>query len=947
MSDNRISALNQRTGTSLPHAWARVLLALVPLLTLHLLAETWIDGRDREAHRRFGEAVAGRLEGLAVESDPDQFLSKPLHEIGHRFLDSPDAIASAGAIITTLNRGLECQALLVDGSGTPMTSIPEKLPNHYVLRKLMKALMSTDDSSRETIRRELDRPLPALFGMGKALSFFVANQGRPIALKYQGKPARLFWERSRDRGILLIEFEPTHELDLFTMAAADMGLTNDREIAYGVRFNVDTAWYCYGRSQPSQVTRLWKKLERQGRFSWQGKRSWWEFRISASGNLVFLAVPIPARLRETGLWALRALFLFLILPGGLWLSLGGDRLGPIRRLAVALFLLTALVPTGGMALGTLFSLEGRRAVLEGQVMRSEIEALRRMDEGFQGWMYRFQRRVLKISRDPAFPRLGAEFRKLISPLLSEEYGGIVQVRDVRSEPLFDSHPGGGGMKALMGVFQKLAFEIWAPHRIPREGIKSDQTVELVMRQERTGFMGLMNRPRRFQLLQNGSSRLYFFWDYFPEARLIPAFALFFFEWERLAELYLRAGILERSDLWSTQIRLAAFHQQLRQQFPQRGWYWRSLAPALQQSRILRKPVTGSLLNRERRWWYTVVAGSTLNSFCLVALFPDSAIENQLKAMRWRIAIGMVVALLLAMTLGMLISRRLLQPVAALSEGMEALRQGNYSSVVHVSSHDEFGRLAEAFNLLTSELKDLNVARAVQASLLPAEYKAPTGYDLHGMSRFAGDLGGDVLECRNLSDGKMLLLIGDVSGHGAASALLMAFVKAAVALWSSGVTADPIVLAQRIDQMLQELGGRKRFLAFCGGILDPLTHQLILVSGGHPYPLLCSRDGNLKFLGRPAYPLGSRRHAQSLSVLTTDLKPGDRVLFYTDGLVEARDQGGMVLGYDGLLTWVRRQTDSSRPARSMVEQIVTLHDQRSSAAEDDLTLLALVRKEVGA
>lgn len=931
------------SGTALPHAWARVLLTLVPLLTLHLLAETWLDGRERETWRRFGDSVAGRLETLAVESEPDQFLSKPLYEATRRLLAETTAPASAGSVLEAVGRGLEFQMLLVDASGTPLVSHPEKLPNQYVLRKLMKALVSPTEASRAPLRRDLERPLPALFGMGKALSFFVGAKGRPIALKYQGRAARLLWDGNDRRGILLIEFEPTRELDLFERAASDLGLSGERRLAFGVRFNYGASWHCYGRTDSKTVARLWKSLERGGQLSWQGTRSWWEFRSTAAGDLVFLAVPIPNHLRQNGIWVLRALFLLLLVPGGLWLSLGGDRLGPIRRLAIALFLLTALVPTGGMALGTLLSLEGRRGVLEAQVLRSEIEALRRLDEGFQNWAYRFQRRVARVTRDPAFARMGKEFHALVAPFLAEQYGGVLRVSDVRADPLYDSHPGSGGMKALMGIFQQMAFETWAPHRLPRGGIKGDQAVELVIRQERTGFVGLSNRPRRLQLMQNGSSRLYFFWDYFPQTGLIPAFVSFFFDWDRLAELYIRSGILERSDLWETQIRFAAFDQLRRKPFPERAWYWRSLASALQQSRILKKPVTGSLQRNGRRWWFTVVSGSTLDTFGLVAFFPDAAVEARLEGLRQRIMVGMLIALAVAIALGVMISRRLLEPVAALSEGMEALRQGNYSSFVHVASHDEFGRLAEAFNALTVELKDLNVARAVQAGLLPAEYKAPPGYDLHGLSRFAGDLGGDVLECRNLPDGRILLLIGDVSGHGAASALLMAFVKAAVTLWSGGTRADPVLLAERIDRMLQELGGRRRFLAFCGGLLDPETHRLTMVSGGHPYPLLWRRrTGETIYLGRPAYPLGSRRRSHPPSALETVLEPGDRILFYTDGLIEARDSRGAVLGYDGLRNWLEKQTaDSACP---LLDALVAMHETRAPATEDDLTLLVLVRKE---
>ncbi|HNV72640.1 MAG TPA: PP2C family protein-serine/threonine phosphatase, partial [Candidatus Ozemobacteraceae bacterium] len=219
------------------------------------------------------------------------------------------------------------------------------------------------------------------------------------------------------------------------------------------------------------------------------------------------------------------------------------------------------------------------------------------------------------------------------------------------------------------------------------------------------------------------------------------------------------------------------------------------------------------------------------------------------------------------------------------------------------------------------------------------------YDLYGDCRFAGDLGGDILECRRLPDGRIFVMIGDVSGHGTASALLMAYVKAVVTLWIQDPDSRLEDLMLQLDRMLRADQVSGRFLAMFACVLDPRTHELAWVSGGHPFPLRRQADQTVTFLGHPCYPLGSRDQACQPQVRRFVVEPGESLWLYTDGLVEALDATGRELGYQALADWVSRHGDAGT-ASERVKALQRLHDERVYKTDDDVTLLVLCRHRRG-
>jgi len=207
-------------------------------------------------------------------------------------------------------------------------------------------------------------------------------------------------------------------------------------------------------------------------------------------------------------------------------------------------------------------------------------------------------------------------------------------------------------------------------------------------------------------------------------------------------------------------------------------------------------------------------------------------------------------------------------------------------------------------LLVLELADrvvvrdeLEVARELQRELLPRRAPGVSGYDFAFSYRTANTIGGDYYDFLALEDGRLVVVVGDASGHGIAAGLLMAIANSALKLAFDADT-DPVAAAQLVNRALCRTGGPRAFMTLFCGVLEPQSGRMQFVCAGHPYPLLRRADGEIVELGAGALPLGMRME-HALESYEAVIGPGDTLLLYTDGVVETLEVGGESFGFERL------------------------------------------------
>jgi serine phosphatase RsbU (regulator of sigma subunit) len=240
------------------------------------------------------------------------------------------------------------------------------------------------------------------------------------------------------------------------------------------------------------------------------------------------------------------------------------------------------------------------------------------------------------------------------------------------------------------------------------------------------------------------------------------------------------------------------------------------------------------------------------------------------------------------------------------------------------------------------LKEVELAAEVQRLFLPRSDPEPAGFEIAGAMHPARVVGGDYYDYLERPDGRMRLVIADVSGKGVAAALLMSATAAAVQL----ETNEPRKLCEvagDLNKKLCALQDDARFVTVLLGELDPRSSQLKYINCGHnPALLLRGEDGEAVWLGASCPPVGMVPE-MDCSLEEIKLAPGNLMVWYTDGLTEASNQQAEEFGTKRLLESVRRNSGES--ARGICDQLwrdVAAFTQRESL-DDDLTLIVVKMK----
>ena len=199
------------------------------------------------------------------------------------------------------------------------------------------------------------------------------------------------------------------------------------------------------------------------------------------------------------------------------------------------------------------------------------------------------------------------------------------------------------------------------------------------------------------------------------------------------------------------------------------------------------------------------------------------------------------------------------------------------------------------------------------------------------------MSGDYFDVLKFSDSKAALCIADVSGKGMPAALLMSNVQAAVHAFASE-TVSPSELCAKVNRVVSSSTGEDKFITFFYGLVDAERKTLVYTNAGHNAAILLREDGSLNRLEPGGAVLGpfpnwAYNHEE------IELRTGDRLLLFTDGVTELRSPIGDEFGEDRLIQLLMENRELNADAlRDLI--IETLADFSGGDFQDDATLLVL-------
>ena len=314
--------------------------------------------------------------------------------------------------------------------------------------------------------------------------------------------------------------------------------------------------------------------------------------------------------------------------------------------------------------------------------------------------------------------------------------------------------------------------------------------------------------------------------------------------------------------------------------------------------------------------------------------------------------------------GLYMSEQLIKPVTKITEEASRFARENETAekklTESIRGQDEIGVLAQSIDRMEEQIMDymqhltevtaekerigteLNVARQIQADMLPSEFPAfPDRYDFDIFASMtpAREVGGDFYDFFLVDDDHLAIVMADVSGKGVPAALFMVITKTLIKNRAQ-MGDSPAEILYHVNNQLCDGNESEMFVTVWMAILELSTGKGVAVNAGHEHPVICRRGGR--------YELVIYRHSMVVAAMedmifrehSFELYPGDRLFVYTDGVPEAMNTQNELFGTDRLLEVLNCDPVASPEAQ--LKAVRQSLDAFVGAAPqyDDITMLSL-------
>lgn len=366
--------------------------------------------------------------------------------------------------------------------------------------------------------------------------------------------------------------------------------------------------------------------------------------------------------------------------------------------------------------------------------------------------------------------------------------------------------------------------------------------------------------------------------------------------------------------------------------------------------------TEEVLSLEEESFLVSFAKTTTGDLIVVSLVDKRAALSAVEVLLRQSIIFFSLLVSATTMIGLFASGQLTTALSQLSDAAKKVAEGVFDIRVKVKTKDEVGTLANSFNVMAAEISrllaetaekarmegELKTAQTVQETLFPEKSAQFEQLEIQGFYEPASECGGDWWHYCQVGR-KVFLWIGDATGHGAPAALITSAAKSAATIIER-LNVEPAHALQLLNRAIYDVSKGRIMMTFFVASIDLDTHVLTYANASHEGPYLINKkDQPLKKKDLiPLNDVNDPRLGQARDTVykqtKVDLQPGDRVLFYTDGIPDIQDSKKQPWGEREFIKAILSHNSSGKNLQETVSEFVNQFQgyRQKSSLVDDIT-----------
>ena len=630
----------------------------------------------------------------------------------------------------------------------------------------------------------------------------------------------------------------------------------------------------------------------------------------------------------------------------------------IRYKLVFLFALAVYMPTLSLWVLSYTSLNDYRTAIENKIKKGMLDVLNNIDFDYRKTEEEVKNSFIALDNylnsfsnkeAPTSDEVYNHLKEIVgvNNRLSRRFNWI-DIRNIDQTQIYttSNEESNQRLEKICRVMSILCLERYCPERLTYAGIKPTQSDILVgnlFENPVVGFSSVFERPKQVVYQKFDGSGAYWWWNYFVDKNNPVAFYICNSQSKYVTVDYFKTLSKNRYNFENTNLRLVNMHFVTQTFIPEEASKNNEILELINLSSVNQTVESSNVTYENKKYLCLCMPGNNLKECFSLCMYPVSEIDYQVDKVRSAIYTVMILLLIISIFTGLLLAKTFITPVNELNKGLEALRKRETGITINIENQDELGQLGQAFNQMMSDIKDMLLAGAVQQCLIPTGKYKLEGYDCLVYNQMAADVGGDYADIFELPNDRILIVIGDVTGHGVSSSLLTAMVKASVFRFANKDT--PLnEITTNTSNMIFDLLNKRKLMTFCAITLDKNTGEMAICNAGHPYPIIKAKEpGNIRKPIKTSLPLGISKKRCRYTSEPEMLNPEETLFIYTDGFPEAENDKGEEFTYEKFEELISNSVITT--AEEFKNQLISVFKQHHGEKElaDDVTFIILKRK----